>query len=99
MGGRRARALGRTGATPMASLPVGTQHALEARLAGEIDPFIGQGRHDTRRRLICEPRLVGNRDDARTLLFGQRMRRHRAFGMGPSVAHAQTLLSLPACAR
>jgi hypothetical protein len=90
---------GRPGTPPMTGLPVGTQYALKARFAGDIDPFVGQCRDDARRRLISETRRVGHREDACALLFAQRMRGQRTFGLGPAVAHLQAILSLPALQR
>ncbi|MPM72115.1 hypothetical protein SDC9_119088 [bioreactor metagenome] len=96
MRGRRARTLRGTGAAPVTGLPVGAQHALEARFAGDVDAFVGERRHDARWRLIGETRLISHRQDAGALLVGERMRGRRALGQGPAVADVQAVLGLPA---
>ena len=39
------------------------QHTMKARLAGDVDTFIGQCRDDPRRRCLGKARFVGYRDD------------------------------------
>jgi hypothetical protein len=44
-------------------LAMRAQHTMEAGLAGEVDPLVGQRRDDPRRRRLGKARFVGHRDD------------------------------------
>jgi hypothetical protein len=53
-------------------LPMCAQHAMEAGLAGDVDPLVGQHWDDPRRWRLSKPRLVGQRDDACPFGLAQR---------------------------
>ena len=65
---------------------MGLQHAAEARFAGDIDPFVGQHRHDARRRQLGEARFVGDPQDFLSLGLAQRMGGHGTDGLGPAIS-------------
>ena len=75
---------------------MGLQHAAEARFAGDIDPFVGQHRHDARRRQLGEARFVGDPKDFLSLGLAQRMGGHGTDGLGPAVSAFEPAAAFPA---
>jgi hypothetical protein len=57
----------------MPNLPMSSQHAAEARFAGNIEALVSQHRNDSRRRNFRKARLIGDLQDPLALLFAQSM--------------------------
>src|SRR4051794_21170481 len=72
---------------------------MKARLAGDVDTFIGQCRDDPRRRCLGEARFVGYRDDPGLFGLAQCVRWSRTIGIRPTVTVRQAITSLPALQR
>ena len=51
------------------------QHAMEAGLAGNVDPLVGQRRDDPLRRRLGKARFIGRRDGSSPFGLAQRVRR------------------------
>ena len=67
----RAAPTRRAGPTATLHLALCTQHAMEARLAAQIDALIRQHGDDPRRRHVSKAGLVGNGDNARPLILAE----------------------------
>jgi hypothetical protein len=80
-------------------LTMRAQHTVEARLAGKIDAFISEHRHDPSRWHISKSRLVGYFDDPSPFSFAQGVRWPSADGIRAVIAVRQTIASLPALQR
>lgn len=91
---RRPGRLWRPATAPMGVLAVGTQHALEARFAGDIDAFVGQRRHDTGRRLVGKAWLIGNGQNPGSFLLGQRVGGYGSRGGRTPVTNRQAAVRL-----
>jgi hypothetical protein len=75
------------------------QHAREGGLAGEVNTFIGERGHDTRRRHVCEPRLVGNLQHRSALLLSQGMGGLGMDSVRPAVACLKPFMGFPTLKR
>src|ERR1700692_3680429 len=82
--------------SPAVHLTMLAQHAMEAGLAGNVDPLIGQGRDDPCRRRLGEARFVGDLEDPGPFGLAQRVRWDRALGVRPPITLLQTVSGLPA---
>ena len=69
---------------------------MEAGLAGEVDPLVGQRRDDPRRRRLGEARLVCDLNDPGPFGLAQGVRRDRTIGVWPPISLYQTVTGLPA---
>ena len=94
LGGRRR--WGGFGATAMASLSLGPQHAGEARFVGHIDPFVSKHWHDARRWQLGEARLVGDLQNLLPFRLTQCMGGRATDGLRPAVSALKTFAALPA---
>ena len=79
----------------MGTLPVLTQNAAEAGLAGQIHALVSQHGHDTRRRHSSKAGLVGHGQELRTLILSQGMVGRCAHGQRPAIALCEPLMCLP----
>ena len=69
---------------------------MEAGLAGNVDPLVGQRRDDPRRRGLGKARFVGHLDDPGPFSLVQGMGRDRAIGIRPTVPLRQAVAGIPA---
>ncbi|GHU11507.1 hypothetical protein FACS1894185_4850 [Betaproteobacteria bacterium] len=90
------RGLWRPGTSPVCCLSMRPQNTLKARFAGQIDPFIGQHRHNACRRQLGKPWFIDACQYLRTLLLAERMARCRTLGSGAFVADEQAAVRPPA---
>src|ERR1700722_8484514 len=72
---------------------------MEAGLAGDVDPLIGQCWNDPRRRGVGKARFVGHRDDACLLGPAQGMRWSRTLRVQPAITARHVIIALPASQR
>ena len=96
VGAGRAYGPWRASPTTAAHLAVVAQHAVKARLAGDVDALVGQRRDDASRRCAGEPWLIGQFHDAGPLGLAERVRRLRPDGLGPPVRPDLAILIAPA---
>ena len=75
------------------------EHAMKARLAGQVAAFVSEHRHDPRRRQLRKTRLVGHRHDLHALLLAEGMRRRWPLGLRTAITVQQALGCLPALQR
>src|ERR1700674_4499670 len=94
--GRWARRPWRLSPSPAVHLTMLAQHAMEAGLAGNVDPLIGQRRDDPCRRRLGEARFVGDLEDPGPFGLAQRVRWDRALSVRPPITRLQTVTGLPA---
>ena len=101
-GGVRDRGSGRAGRTGAASavhLAMGAQHAVEARLAGQVGAIVGQCGNDARRRHVGEAGFIGHGDDPRPLCLAQRVRWRGMPGIGSAICFGSTITGVLALHR
>src|SRR5579862_6153061 len=85
----RSLALRRFRPTPVANLPMRSQHAAEAGFAGDVSPFIRQHGDDPRRWQLGKSRLIGNLHNPLALVSTEGMGRYRPHGMWTPVPTPQ----------
>lgn len=84
------------GASAVTRLSLGAQHALEARLTGDVHPLVGQHGHDACWRHVRKARLVGHAQQLRALNFGQCVGGHGAHSLRSPIARVEALMGSPA---
>jgi len=94
--GRRPGLAWRLGPPAVLGLSLLAQDAGEGGLAGHVSTFVGQHRHDPRRRQIGKARLVGHLQHGRALVRAQRVGRRWPQRLGPAIPGDQTIVNLPA---
>ena len=88
--------LGPFGTATMGVLAGIAQHAMEAGLARQIDPLVGQARHDLGRRQVGKARFVGDGYKMFALGRAEGMGRRGTFGLRARIGHDHAIGILPA---